>query len=81
MRQDKIYICVKGPQQNASIDMALALNQVVRDFVTICKEILQEDIHSVKVNHPFDTPEDSILNPSATFASAGVANGDILILS
>lgn len=81
MRRDKVYVCVKGPQPNARIDMALAANQVVRDFMNTCQEILQEDIHSVRVNHPFDTPEDSVLNPKDTFSSSGVANGDILILS
>lgn len=81
MRQDKVYVCVKGPQPNATIDMALAINQVVKDFMITCEEVLQEKIHLVRVNHPFDTPEDIILNPNSTFSMAGVANGDILILS
>lgn len=80
MRRDKLYVCVKGPHPNATIDMALAVNQVIRDFLATCKEVLEEEIHTVMLNRPFET-EYSILNPNETFAAAGVANGDILILS
>ncbi len=80
MRRDKLYVCVKGPQSGSSIDMALSVNQVIQDFIDICKDVLEEEVFMVSLNHPFRS-ENKILNLKDTFAEAGVANGDILILS
>jgi uncharacterized ubiquitin-like protein YukD len=80
MKRDKIYVCIKGPGKDDEIDMVLAQDQIIQDFMKICTETLGKEISSIKVNHPFEQ-KFVLLDGNRTFFEEKVSNGDILLLT